>query len=355
MLTEKQVKEIKKHLEKAQNPLFLFDNDQDGLCSFLILQRYIKRGKAYPIKVSPAMTKDYFKKVQELNADYIFILDQPEVSEEFFEEVEKHNIPTLWIDHHDIPGRKIPTFVDFYNPIYNPENKEKFSEPTTYLCYQITKEKKDLWLSVAGCIADHFTPDIYQQFKKEYPELCLSSNSEEPFEIFYNSEIGKLSRIIGFGLKDKISNVIKMIKMLYNAKNPYDILNESKENKLLLKKFQEVEKKFNKFVDKATLQKNEEFIFFKYAGEISMSADIANKLSFIFPEKPVIVIYAKGPRANISGRGDNIRKIVLEAIKNLEKSTGGGHEKAVGAQINLTQIEKFHDNLKSIINKNHNK
>ena len=61
MLTEKQVKEIKEHLDKAQNPLFLFDNDQDGLCSFLILQKYIKRGKGYPIKVSPELTKDYFR------------------------------------------------------------------------------------------------------------------------------------------------------------------------------------------------------------------------------------------------------------------------------------------------------
>lgn len=32
MLTEKQISEIREHLEKAQNPLFFFDND-DGLCS----------------------------------------------------------------------------------------------------------------------------------------------------------------------------------------------------------------------------------------------------------------------------------------------------------------------------------
>ena len=49
MLSEKQVKEIREHLEKAQNPLFFFDNDQDGLCSFLLLQRYIGRGKGIAI------------------------------------------------------------------------------------------------------------------------------------------------------------------------------------------------------------------------------------------------------------------------------------------------------------------
>jgi single-stranded DNA-specific DHH superfamily exonuclease len=286
-----------------------------------------------------------------LNADYIFILDQPEVSEEFFNEVEKHNLPTVWIDHHDIENRTIPEFVNFYNPIYNENNKEKFSEPTTYLCQQVANQKENLWLAVAGCIADHFVPDFYEQFKKDYPELSIQKETKDPFEIFYNSEIGKVSRIIGFGLKDRMSNVIQMMKMIYNSKNPYDVLNESKENKILLKRFQEVDKKFNKFIDKALSQKDKELIFFKYAGEISMSADLANKLSFLFPDKPIIVIYAKGPRANISGRGEKIKDVILQAIKPLENSTGGGHENAVGAQINLNQIEEFHENIKKILSK----
>ena len=45
MLTKKQIKEIKEHLDKAQNPIFFFDNDPDGLCSFLLLQRYCEKGK----------------------------------------------------------------------------------------------------------------------------------------------------------------------------------------------------------------------------------------------------------------------------------------------------------------------
>ncbi len=347
MLTEKQVKEIREHLNKAQNPLFLFDNDQDGLCSFLLLQRFINRGKGYPIKVSPEMTKDYFRKVKELNADYIFILDQPEVSQEFFQEVQENNIPTVWIDHHDIKDISIPEFISYYNPIHNKGNKEKFSEPTTYLCYQITQQKKDLWLGVAGCIADHFVPEFYEEFKEKYPELSIDSN--DAFGILYNSEIGKASRILGFGLKDRMSNVIQMMKMLYKSENPYDILNESKENKQLLSRFLEIEKKFNKFVDKAKEQVSENLLFFKYAGEISMSADISNKLSFLFPNKIIIVVYAKGPRANISGRGKKVRELVLEAIKDLENSTGGGHKEAVGAQISLNQVDKFQENIKNLL------
>ena len=91
-------------MEKAQNPIFFFDNDPDGLCSFLLLQRYIGRGKGIAIKSFPEMTDEYFRRVMELNADYIFILDKPVVSKEFFEEVEKFNIPVVWIDHHNIEG-----------------------------------------------------------------------------------------------------------------------------------------------------------------------------------------------------------------------------------------------------------
>ncbi len=346
MLTEKQVKEIREHLDKAQNPLFFFDNDQDGLCSFILLKRFIKRGKGYPIKVSPEMTKDYFRKIRELNADYIFILDQPEVSKEFFEEVRENNIPTVWIDHHEIEDFYVPEFINYYNPVYN---KEKTSEPTTALCYQITNKKEDSWLGVVGCVADHFTPKFYEQFKEEYPELSV--DSKDPFEILYNSEIGKVSRMIGFGLKDRISNVIQMIKVLNNAKNPYDILNESKENKILTLRFANIEKSFNKFIEKAKKEVSGNLLLFKYAGDTSMSADLANKLSFLFPEKIILVIFTKGPKANISARGENVKELVLEAIKPLENSTGGGHINAVGAQININDIDKLENNIKNILNK----
>ena len=73
MLTEKQIKEIKEHLEKAQNPIFFYDNDPDGLCSFLLLQRYIERGRGVAIRSFPELDANYFRKVEELNAYYIFI------------------------------------------------------------------------------------------------------------------------------------------------------------------------------------------------------------------------------------------------------------------------------------------
>ena len=346
MLTSEQIEEIKEHLEKAQNPLFLFDNDQDGLCSFLILQRYLGRGKGFPVKTSPEMNKDYFRKVRELNADYLFILDQPAVSKEFFEEVEKVNIPVVWIDHHeiDLKETKIPDFVNYYNPLFN---KEKTREPVTALCYQISNRREDCWLGVVGCISDNFCPDFYEDFKKNYPELSI--DSREAFKIFYCSEVGKVARIFGFALKDRISNVINFIKFLINVKNPYEILNESKNNKQVHFRFFEIEEKFNRLIEKAKKKVSGNLIFFKYGGDMSMSADLANKLQFLYPEKFVVVAYTKGVKANISARGKNIRKLILKAIENFEGATGGGHENAAGAQVKINELSEFEKGFKRIV------
>lgn len=339
-LTKKQIAEVKKHLENAQNPVFFFDNDQDGLCSFLILRRYIGRGRGFPIKGSPDLSKDFFRKVQEFNSDYIFVLDKPKISDEFFEEAKKFNIPFVWIDHHENDRKKIPKFVNYYNPLFN---RKKTNEPVTYLCSEISTRKEDAWLGIIGCVSDNFVPKFYKNFKKKYPELCVSPKNESAFDIFYNSEIGRIARIFGFALKDATSNVITMIKFLFSAKGPYDILEEKKENRIMHRRFFDIEKKYSELIKKAKskISDGDKLIFFRYAGDTSMSSEIANGLKYIFPEKDVVVAYTKGAKVNISARGKNIREKIVKIISGLENATGGGHENAVGAQIKKEDLEKF--------------
>jgi single-stranded DNA-specific DHH superfamily exonuclease len=345
MLNPKQIEEIKSHLNNAQNPVFFFDNDQDGLCSFLLLQKYIGRGKGFPIKTSPALTKDYFRKVEEFNSDYIFILDKPEVSEEFVEEVEKRNIPIVWIDHHDTPLDKIPKYIHYYNPIFA---EEKSNEPVTYICYKITNRREDMWLAIIGCLSDNLIPDFYKEFMRDFPDLC--KDYKNAFDLFYGSEIGKMARIFGFALKDKISNVVSMIKFLISCKSPRDFLEENNKNKAIHKRFEEIDKKYQKILSKAKKEGiSGNLVFFKYAGDTSMSSDIANGLKYIFPNKFVVVVYTKGAKANVSGRGKGIREITLKAISELKNSTGGGHENAVGAQIAKEDIEKFEENVRALV------
>jgi single-stranded DNA-specific DHH superfamily exonuclease len=346
MLTERQVGEIKEHLGLAQNPVFFFDNDADGLCSFLLLQRYLGRGKGVPIKSFPELTKEYFRKVRELGADYIFVLDKPLISEDFFNEVKKTNIPLVWIDHHETEEAKIPSFVNYYNPFYN---KKKSNEPVTALCYQITNRKEDLWIAVSGCISDKFVPDFYPDFIKQYPNLSV--NSDNAFEIYYRSEIGKISRIFGCSLMDKTTNVINMLWLLMRAKNPYEVLNEDGKNFFMHKRFQEIKNKTDRYIQEASSQiTNSKLLFFKYGGTMSLSADISNELSYLFPDKLIVIAYLSGIKINISARGKKIKKILLESISDLNGATGGGHEDAVGATIKIEDLEKFKQKIQEIVN-----
>jgi single-stranded DNA-specific DHH superfamily exonuclease len=346
MLTQKQIKEIKKHLDKAQNPLFFFDNDVDGLCAFLLLQRYIERGKGVPIKSFPDLTVDYFRKVNELNADYIFILDKPVVSDEFFERVGQFNIPIVWIDHHDIDRKSIPSFVNYYNPLFN---KDKKNEPVTYLCYQISGKKEDLWLAVAGCVYDNFIPDFYPDFEKIYPELAIKA--DKAFDIFYKSQIGKIVRIFSFSLKDRTTNVINMLKFLMKVKTPYEVLDKTNKNYTMHDRFNQIDKKYQKLLRKAkeSIKSSDKILFFQYSGDLSISSDLANELIYRFPEKIIVVVYITGIKANISVRGSKIREKLLEAIEGLEDASGGGHESAVGAQVRVEDLERFRERLTELI------
>jgi single-stranded DNA-specific DHH superfamily exonuclease len=348
MLTKKQVEEIREHLDKAQSPVFFFDNDADGLCSFLLLQRYIGRGKGVPVKSFPELIIDYFRKVHELNADYIFILDKPVVSEEFFREAEKRNIPVVWIDHHVTDKENIPHFVNYYNPLLN---KNQSEEPVTALCYQVSKKKEDLWLAISGCLADRFVPEFYTEFEKKYPDLTIK-NKKNASDIFYKSQIGRVSRILGFGLKDRTTNVINMIRFLMKAQSPYEVLQENSKNYTMHKRFNEIESKYQKLLKKAIQigkkPDGKKVLFFQYGGDLSISADISNELNYLFPNKIIVVTYVKGIKANISMRGKKAREILLKAIEGLENASGGGHEEAVGGQVKIEDFEKFRENVEKL-------
>ena len=340
MLSQEQINEIRDHLEKAQNPVFFFDNDSDGLCSFLLLSRWIGRGKGVAVKSFPDLNENYFRKVDELNADYIFILDKPIVSNGFFNEVEQRNLPVVWIDHHEFQ-EGLPDFVNYYNPI-NVSNK-----PTSYLCYQITEKKDDLWIAVIGCISDKFIPDFYNSFKIKFPDMAIDST--DAFDIFYKSQIGKIAKIFNFALKDRTTNVVNMMRYLISAKSPYDILEENAKNYSMHSRFKQINIKYKNLLRKAESEKSEgKILFFKYGGDLSISSDLSNELSYKFPNKLIVVVYVSGIKANISMRGKNSREIILKAIDGLQDATGGGHEDAVGAKIRVEDLDEFRERLEDV-------
>jgi len=351
MLNESQINEIKEHLEKAQNPLFFFDNDNDGLMSFLLLRRFIDRGKGIAVKGSHNLSKTYYKRVKELKPDYIFILDIPAAEQEFLEMAEKDCLPVVWIDHHNVSiGTEVPVTSYPSFSYYNTYHNDKTYEPVSYLCYKITNQKQDIWLAVIGSISDYYLPDFYNEFEKKYPELS-KKNPKTPFDVFYDSEIGRISRILDFSLKDTTTNVVNLMKFMMKVKGPMDILEENTATKQILKRYNEINEKYQKILKKARKVVGSKMIYFQYGGDLSLSADLANQLTHEFPDKVVIVIYLSKDVANISLRARNIdiREITLEAIKDIPGAMGGGHKNATGARMNISDLPIFKERVERLV------
>lgn len=350
MLTEKQIKEIREHLENAKNPIFLFDNDPDGLCSFLLLQRFIGRGRGVAVKSLPGLNKSYFKRVEELKADYIFVLDKPIIDDDFIELVEKSSIPLVVIDHHNVEKPKVKE--NYYNTFY----ESGLSEPVSYLCYHITSRKKeDAWIAAIGCITDAFLPDFIEDIKKDCPEL-LDYPYKTAFDILYNTKFGEISQIISFGLRDTTTNVVNMMRFLMKASSIHDILEENQKTKSFLNRFKEIDEKYKRILKKAEECIEDDLLWYTYAGDMSINQYVANELVYKYPEKLVVVIYTKGDIANLSLRwkGD-IRTATVEAVKGIEGASGGGHEHATGARVSKDKIEEFKKRLLEEVEKIRNK
>ncbi len=352
MLTVKQINELKEHLDRAQNPIFYYDNDCDGLCSFLILRRYLGRGKGVAVRSFPDLNAQYARKARELNADYVFVLDKPIIAKEFIEEIGKLQLPLVWIDHHNVS--KEDSFKESENFfIYNPTKntgKDKSEEPVTYLSMKLSGRKEDLWLGVIGCIADHYLPDFSEEFGQRYSEFW--GKVKEPFEAYYNTEIGRIAQSFNFGLKDSTTNIVNMQNFLTSCKGPDEVLMEVSGNYSFRKKYKEIKKKYDELLERAKKQIYDDLIFFDYAGDLSISSDISNELSYLYPKKYIAVAYKKGSSTNISLRGKSVKKILERIIAKLENASGGGHEDAVGARIKTEDLDKFKEFLILEVNKN---
>lgn len=339
MLTQNQIKEIREHLESSQNPLFFFDNDLDGLASFLLLRRFLNRGKGVAIKSFPALDETYIRKIKELNPDKIFILDKALVSEGFIEYCDQQGLDIVWIDHH---GPEKPKGVFYYNPL---SGKNPSSEPTSYLCWKVVQ--RDDWVALLGCLYDWFLPDFAKEFAEKYPGLL--DESDDATKAKYETEMGKLTLILTFALKDTTTNVLKMMKVLIDTQTPYEIFSGDKKYEYIMSRYRKINRTYSKLLEKASRQKNEKIVFFQYGGDMGMTRELCNALVYKNPNKIVIVARVIGGRVNMSltSPKKNLKPILEKALKEIE-GTGGGHPRACGASIQIKDLERF----KEIIEEN---
>ena len=340
MLTQKQYSQIKEELDNCQNPLFFFDDDPDGISSFLLLYRYKREGHGFVVKTHPKLDIRSAPKVEQYNADKAFVLDIARLEQDFIDNV---SVPVIWIDHH---GPYERNNVKYFNPRLN---KKSDNIPTTYMCYRVVNQ--DLWIAALGCIADYHLPDFLDEFRKQYPDLIEDKKSVT--DIYFTTKLGTLIKVFSFCLKGKSSNVLKNIKVLTRIKSPYEILNqETAQGKFIFSYYKKIRKLYDELLESALEAETKEnvLVFIYSEDKMSFTSDVSNELLYKFPEKIIIVGRKREHEVRMSLRSTKIiiPPILEKALNGLE-GHGGGHELACGACVKQEDFDEFVNRIKKSV------
>jgi len=341
MLTKRESNFLhKKLIEGMKSPLYIHDNDPDGLCSYLLLYRAKGEGKGVILRTSSTLTVDFKQYFQNYLYDSIFILDIPNVDQEFIDQMK---VPIYWIDHHQVQNRKK---VKYYNPRI--KNVEAYV-PTTMMSYQVSQKEDDIWIAMVGCLADWYMPNFSKKFIEKYPDL-MSKDADIRTALF-KDEIGKLVRIFSFLLKGKSGDVRKNIKILTRIKSPYEILRQNTaQGKFLYKKFTKFESTYQEMLKLAMKKRTRgKLLIYEYAhtGQ-SFTTNLANEVTAHNPDKVIIINRKHNGKMKMSLRavvGRNILNPLTRALEGID-GYGGGHFNACGGVIAENDWDRFIQNFK---------
>ena len=337
-LTEGEVKELREMFMSAVRPVVLFDDDPDGLTSFLMLYSHVKDGKGIPVKNSPVVTADFVRIVNDYSPDLVVILDKPKVEQEFLDKVQAK---VVWLDHHDVEKNK---GVKYYNPRVHDPNEYT---PTSYWMYKVMGGP--LWIAMVGMIGDFFMPEeeIRQEFVRQYPDL-LPQDVTTPDVAQDCTQLGYLYRIISFNLKGRAVDAVKSMKVMTRIKDPYEILEQKTvAGKFIYKKFERLERTFQELLKNAPEPKGR-LLVYKYAGPPnSFSKEISNFLSHKYPNHVVIVAWEYEGEMKCSHRSAkyDLIKIINKALVGVD-GYAGGHPHAAGGCIKTKDFDKYIDNIR---------
>jgi hypothetical protein len=332
MIPQDKLDEIKTALLNSARPLIFFDDDPDGLCSFLQFYKLNPEAKGIIYKAAGPLDEQFLKKVREYEPDKVFLLDVPNATQDFIDRAGE----VYWLDHHAPVDMRN---VKYYNPMIQSNNND--NRPTSYWAHKISDAK--LWVAMTGCIGDWFIPeDLRAEFSGQYPGL-LPDTIKKPEDALFTTLLGRLSRVFSFVLKGTTKSAMTCIKILTRIENPYEILDQSSSRgKFIWKKYQQIDKDYQAL--KSTVQvSSSKLILFTYSQDrMSLTSDLSNEILFENPDKFIIIARERNGEVKCSLRASKYKvlDILTKSLKGLT-GFGGGHMYACGANIKKDDFPKF--------------
>lgn len=341
MLTTEQITLARTTLQNAKSPIFIHDDDADGLCSFLVLYHINNEGRNFIPKGSRRLDATHAQTIKQYHPDTIFILDLPEVEQEFLNEF---TCPIIWMDHHEPKTRSKVTYI-------NPRLIDNAAYyPTTAMAYEIAQDEKFLWIATAGALADYYLPPYIKQFSKLYPQL-LPKPTTLP-KVLYYSNTEKLVKFFFFILKGQTQDVRDALKVLMKIKEPQEIFEETTpQGKFLHKRFTGINDKYNEILQEVLKGVTRSpILYYEYSdAKWSFTTNLANELTVRFPKKVIIIARKKDEEIKASLRAQfPIEPLIQIAMQNIQ-GHAGGHPNACGAVIKQECWQLFMKQFKTNI------
>ena len=333
-LKEEEYHSIRTALDASQNPLILHDDDPDGLCSYLLLKRYAKRGHGVMVKPKAQVDESHLKYIDLYKPDKVFIVDVAQVHEAFLDKV---NLPVIWIDHHQLQEHGN---AQYFNPR---KHNQEDNEPATYLCYHAVKQ--DLWIAAVGSVADWQLTDVATEFARQRPDI-LSPDIQHPGEAMFATPLGKLIRFFSFIMKGNEKEAYRNIALLEHIENPDELLNPTTPAaKEIASYCNTFETEYQNLLKEALAAPEENSLTcFFYKNKHSFTGELANELLYRRPNSIIIVGREKEDRMRMSLRGGPDYPILprlKKTVSILNKGQGGGHLHACGASIGKQDLDAF--------------
>ena len=164
---EKEIEKIRSMINESKKPLFFFDTDTDGSCS------YIQLRNAFPqIKDGFPVSKDDDSQARAVNRieydyDLIICFDTPYLSKEFFKRTK--DMKVLIVDHHNIVMQdKLDEYknVYFFNPLRFNSGDERCS---SYWAYRVSGREDNLFYAAMASVADFYILDVLKELYEYNP------------------------------------------------------------------------------------------------------------------------------------------------------------------------------------------
>ncbi len=324
----------------AKRPVFFYDDDGDGLCSYLLCVRARGGdGFGHRVQASAMVPVDLLRKVDENNPDLIVILDKPYVEQAFLDGV---SCPVIWLDHH---GPQTPQggHVTYYNPRIADDADNRC---TTHWVWHALGNPEDLWLAAVGSIGDWQMTDIADAFRIEAPELIGEAVTAP--QALFDQPFGTLARLFQFNLKGDGSEVRTIIKILARVETYGELLaHTTPRAKLVWKRYEKINKEYWRLLVETRSSATESQILFHRFGalEISLISELSNQLIHEFPDKIIFLARSHNGEHKLSIRsaGVPVAPAVKEALRiSGARGNAGGHTLACGGKITDEDFPRFY-------------